>query len=1291
MDPSSVPELTPRKNTRASSRSPTRSPTRQRLTEDILADLSPATTLEAFTSPSGKLKASVEAATPSERAFGIRATHASKKIQEWLTELSAWPWPKDGGSDGFEMPHSKRRKTLSDSRNSMDSAESNVESEYMGSLAADKVEAYETRIEEILEDMDDLHVEDIKSTVLNSHFSQVSRPSSAASYSSNSSFMPAALSNYTKMDDFTAVVTATVLQALPNLSKLMRLMDVWSIRLTVLRKVPPLLNLLDDIEIALRSGWQAIESPTRTPTKAQNDSIEEQFMDRKTFEAMREVLQDKVTILGRDLDYMLDTLEGRADTLPEYWLDRMEVLEKDYGEWVVSGEKMVREGEWNKLAKARRAEEARRRAEEEARLAEERKRMEEERAMLEELAKQEAERNRQKEEERLRLEEDARVEAARIQKEREELLRLEQEKAVEEARLRAEEATRREEEALREREAEAAKAAELARHAEKARIHKERVLKLEQEKAAEAARAAELARQREQELMKKETALRLEQDKAAEAARLEPEPKLRAETDLRLKRDDTSTVNHLPAMALAADTGVSTVLGDKTAKTDIPPNTEISARFDTSMASSVGAKTPMTAQEPHVEDESYLRLPEDTKSHDHDNSSTHGELHRESSSQPASKSAHESEERPLRPAPTVATDAIHSTAVQDATQDVPVATANKHDDEWVVIETQEGQDHLHNVDKSEQHDPQPYSMSTPQSSRNISLSGYTPSDPSPEILEARPATYFRSSVSPVRVKYSVDDIEPKTPSESSIVEMVPEPTPVPQELHSPSVGLPPVEEKPSPMSSIGAQDSPLNDLEELGYSREDIEPPALARRTSITYIKFPVKRIELARRDSGPSSASTVNNRQRRHTASSPIVSSPLAIHEPSELYDESLSFSNFESAYDYTPPGTPPAMAPRLDLHSAPLSPTSRSSFTDSSTLETETPATELSLDSSINASTRPPSPRKHMTNSSDDQLQAQISNLLESIPAHIRLASEPPEELDTSSRNLQTEALRVRKNRSSIGFSSVRSHSSLNMRSRAPTPSFTLAPAYGKGTSRPRPQSNHPEIKLYHLSRSGEAPIKLFVRLVGEHGERVMVRVGGGWADLGEYLKEYASHHGRRSGSKEDKVEIQDIKSRNVSGASVVSSSSTLRGTGRASPAPRPPSALDVDRPMSSLYIRKTRKSDADSTAASTLNLRSPSTPIALTSHTANRLNTPPSATASSEVGLGLAGPKSKNVKISERDAEWVESMKEKVRLASMDKELKDLKQRDREEKEAARRDRGSFRELDRVGGTKRLFKKS
>jgi hypothetical protein len=140
-----------------------------------------------------------------------------------------------------------------------------------------------------------------------------------------------------------------------------------------------------------------------------------------------------------------------------------------------------------------------------------------------------------------------------------------------------------------------------------------------------------------------------------------------------------------------------------------------------------------------------------------------------------------------------------------------------------------------------------------------------------------------------------------------------------------------------------------------------------------------------------------------------------------------------------------------------------------------------------------------------------------------------------------------------------------------------------------------------------------------------------------------------------------------------------------------------------MSSLYVRKTRKSDADSTAASIVNLRSPATPAIFTQTAGKqegRYKTTPSGTSSSEErtpsisgepeehegGLGLAGPNGKNVRISEKDAEWVQNMKEKVRLASAEKERK---QRDREEMES-RRERAGFRDLDRVGGTKRLFKK-
>ena len=54
---------------------------------------------------------------------------------------------------------------------------------------------------------------------------------------------------------------------------------------------------------------------------------------------------------------------------------------------------------------------------------------------------------------------------------------------------------------------------------------------------------------------------------------------------------------------------------------------------------------------------------------------------------------------------------------------------------------------------------------------------------------------------------------------------------------------------------------------------------------------------------------------------------------------------------------------------------------------------------------------------------------------------------------------------------------------------------------------------IMLYHLHRTdGKAPIKLYIRLVGKNGERAMVRVGGGWEDLAEFLKRYVAHHKSR-----------------------------------------------------------------------------------------------------------------------------------------------------------------------------------
>jgi hypothetical protein len=62
--------------------------------------------------------------------------------------------------------------------------------------------------------------------------------------------------------------------------------------------------------------------------------------------------------------------------------------------------------------------------------------------------------------------------------------------------------------------------------------------------------------------------------------------------------------------------------------------------------------------------------------------------------------------------------------------------------------------------------------------------------------------------------------------------------------------------------------------------------------------------------------------------------------------------------------------------------------------------------------------------------------------------------------------------------------------------------------------------------------------------------------------------------------------------------------------------------------------------------------------------------------EVSLGLAGPRSRKAEISAENAAWVESMKEKVRIASAEKEMKE---------------KAVFGDMGQVGATKRLFKRS
>ncbi|KAK4147194.1 uncharacterized protein C8A04DRAFT_9227 [Dichotomopilus funicola] len=308
------------------------SPTRHRNTDDLLSNLTPRTVVDAFRNPSGTLRACMQAATPAEQAFALRVAIASNSIHEWLAELSAWSWPTSGGSAGFEMPAVKRKLFASPSPQQQ-------KQEYYGSVLASDVERYERRIDRIAQELEELDIEEIKSQVLNNHIMPLSRPGTPMMDSARSVM---SLSSISRLDDLTAIVMATTVQALPNLSRLVRLMGTWNFRLLVLRKIPVFLTSIAGAETALQSGWKTINAP-----KGQNGASHAAPapLSREECDVMKAVLGSKVAKAGRDLDAMLDMLEGQQDTLPAEWIDRIDTLEQGYGEWTVACDRKLKEAD----------------------------------------------------------------------------------------------------------------------------------------------------------------------------------------------------------------------------------------------------------------------------------------------------------------------------------------------------------------------------------------------------------------------------------------------------------------------------------------------------------------------------------------------------------------------------------------------------------------------------------------------------------------------------------------------------------------------------------------------------------------------------------------------------------------------------------------------------------------------------------------------------------------------------------------------------------------------------------
>lgn len=326
---------------RRSSQSPSRSPERRshfayQVLDPLLSNLSPESTLQALTSvdavPKNEktaqdlLTKSISKVSTEERALGIRSAVAAKKLKEWYKEVLAWQWPKKTDAQlgkGFIPP---TRTAQDGSPASTREAESEVE--YFGSLPAEVVQRYETRIEEIRDGMDSLDVEELKEHVLNAHIPARSRPSSSAS---TISIGPPSFS-YVQLSDFTAIVTATILRLLPTLSRLNFLLTTWDVRLLVLRQIPGLLAGLQRARVAMDSSMAAL---TVVHHPEETDSL----FSRDAFHSKRTELETIVVSTGRRMDKILDALEGREDSLPETWIDDLEAIEADFSTWAVEAEK----------------------------------------------------------------------------------------------------------------------------------------------------------------------------------------------------------------------------------------------------------------------------------------------------------------------------------------------------------------------------------------------------------------------------------------------------------------------------------------------------------------------------------------------------------------------------------------------------------------------------------------------------------------------------------------------------------------------------------------------------------------------------------------------------------------------------------------------------------------------------------------------------------------------------------------------------------------------------------------
>lgn len=296
--------------------SPTRRYKRlQSAADDVPYDISPESILQAFANEilpppdayEHKYLLCSRTASSSQTDLAIRVAKVAINARDWYSELESWSWPGTFERSIYE-----------------EAEEDGGPTSYVGSLPLALVENYECRIDEIQNELDALDVQELKNYIGEMHGSR-SRPASRHQMERVELDL---------MDDFSLLITGTLVQSLPLLTLLNDILDMWSIRLSILQQAPKLLDGLEEQHRAMQLAWNAIAFPDES-----NTTLSTVNTWKHAVTTISGLLKKNLSDFGRKMDRMLDSLEGRNDTLPDAWIDDLEKLEEEYGLWEVEAQR----------------------------------------------------------------------------------------------------------------------------------------------------------------------------------------------------------------------------------------------------------------------------------------------------------------------------------------------------------------------------------------------------------------------------------------------------------------------------------------------------------------------------------------------------------------------------------------------------------------------------------------------------------------------------------------------------------------------------------------------------------------------------------------------------------------------------------------------------------------------------------------------------------------------------------------------------------------------------------------